>query len=189
MKCDRMSEGLQEQDEARIEVSAGWKGGSDRDGDAGGEFAEESLQSMKCGQSVVVNLDVNVNAGFLRLRFGDQSATNHRPSRITLAHSRLLTNNQTLFVQPDSSPPVSSCRGPTTFTSFHCHVGTFAAATGPCVIPAREQLSALTLVPIVIMVRLFDPKDARIVSVAAATVIALACGTNVRGHFPARSVD
>jgi hypothetical protein len=57
------------------------------------------------------------------------------------------------------------------------------------VIPVRERLSAVILVPIVIMQRLFDPKHARKVSVVAATVIALACGTNVSKYFPARSVD
>ena len=82
-----MSKGLQEQDEALIEVSTGREGGNDKEGVEIGEFAEDSLQSMKSSHSVVVNLDVN--AGFLRLRFGEMSATNHRPSRISLAHTRL----------------------------------------------------------------------------------------------------
>jgi hypothetical protein len=34
-----------------------------------------------------------------------------------------------------------------------------------------------------IMARLFDPKHARMMSVVAATIIALACGTNVSTRF------
>lgn len=84
---------------------------------------------------------------------------------------------------------VSPCQGLPTFTSFHCHVGAFAAATAPCMIPTDAQSSAICTSPIAVMARLFDPKNARLVSVIAATVIALACGTNVSRQFSGRSID
>lgn len=140
---------------------------------------------VKEEQSVVVN----VNGGLLRLRFGDGSR--HRIIDQSHSHTRsypTVTNKQTLSYTPNVSLLVCTCRGPTTFISFHYHVGTFLAALAPCVSLASERLSAL-FPHIVIMARLFDPKHARLVSVVAATVIALACGTNVSRHSPARRMD